>query len=172
MHSPQKILLNSSIIVYPTSADPPTYGHADLINRVYDKFEKIYWVTADSIQKKNYFPIDLRLKMMQEYQKYYNWKNVVLDNVSSSIASYAVKKKAGFLLRGIRNHGDFSFEFELATGNRVIAPLLETLFILAKPEFCTISSSIARELLFLNENTKSYLLPSVAKKAQEYLKNK
>ena len=162
--------MKNSIIVYPTSSNPPTYGHADLIQRVHKNFDKIYWVTAKSIEKKNYFPAEVRIEMMQDYLEHYGWSNVFLDCIQGSIARYAQKLSAQFLLRGIRKHGDFSFEFELATGNRSIAKNLETLCILSRPEFCSISSSIARELLYLKEDTKNYLLPSVAQKAKEYLK--
>ena len=44
-------------IIYPTSSNPPTYGHADLINRVCKKFNKIYWVSSSS----------LKSSLMQEY---------------------------------------------------------------------------------------------------------
>ena len=161
--------MSKSIIVYPSSSNPPTYGHADLIQRVRGKFDKIYWVSADSIEKENHFSSELRLSMMRDYFVHYGWDNVILDYTKSSIARYAQSKNAHFLLRGIRNHGDFSFELELATGNRAIVKNLETICILARPEFCSISSSIARELLRLGEDTSSYLLPSVALKAQKSL---
>lgn len=161
--------MKETIIIYPTSSNPPTYGHIDLIQRVHNKFDKVYWVTAESIEKKSYFPIKLRLEMMQDYLTHYRWKNVFLDCVRGSIARYAQEKQAHFLLRGIRNHGDFSFEFELASGNRCIVEDLETLCILARPQFCSISSSIARELLRLDEDTSNYLLPVVAQKAKKKL---
>jgi pantetheine-phosphate adenylyltransferase len=162
--------MKESIIVYPTSSNPPTYGHADLIKRVHKKFDKVYWVNAENMEKKNYFSKKLRLAMMQDYLEHYQWENVILDYTKNSIARYAKGKNAQFLLRGIRNHGDFSFEFELATGNRAIIQDLETLCVLARPEFCTISSSIARELLRLKEDTSAYLLPQVAEKAKKNLK--
>ena len=57
-------------------------------------------------------------------------------------------------------------EFELATGNRSICNEIETFCILASPEYCSTSSSIARELLRLEEDT--YILPSVAE-AKPYI---
>ena len=52
-------------IIYPTSSNPPTYGHADLINRVCKKFNKIYWVAAESYEKKIIFPKEIRLAMIE-----------------------------------------------------------------------------------------------------------
>ncbi len=156
-------------IIYPTSSNPPTYGHADLINRVCKKFNKIYWVAAESYEKKIIFPKEIRLAMMQEYLDHYQWKNVILDYTNGSIVRYAISKKTYLILRGIRNHGDFTSEFELAMGNRSICNEIETFCILASPEYCSTSSSIARELLRLEEDTQKYLLPSVAKKAKSYL---
>ena len=155
-------------IIYPTSSSPPTYGHADLINRVYDKFDKIYWVAAESYEKKAIFPKEVRLAMMQDYLDHYRWKNVFIEHTKGSIVRYAISKKTYLILRGIRNHGDFTSEFELATGNRSICNEIETFCILASPEYCT-SSSIARELLRLEEDTQKYILPSVAEKAKPYI---
>ncbi len=156
-------------IIYPTSSSPPTYGHADLINRVYDKFDKIYWVAAESYEKKAIFPKEVRLAMMQDYLDHYRWKNVFIEHTKGSIVRYAISKKTYLILRGIRNHGDFTSEFELATGNRSICNEIETFCILASPEYCSTSSSIARELLRLEEDTQKYILPSVAEKAKPYI---
>ena len=157
------------ILIYPTSSNPPTYGHADLINRLSPKVDKIYWLSAQNREKQDYFSADLKLSMMQDYLDYYNWKNVIIDHTDNSVARYALNKNCNLILRGIRNHGDFTSEFELAEGNRSINEELETLCILARPEFCSISSSIARELLRLGENTTKYLLPSVAEKAKNII---
>ena len=146
-----------------------SYGHADLINRVCKKFEKIYWVAAESYEKKTILPKEIRLAMMQDYLDHFQWKNVVLDCTTGSIVRYAISKKTYLILRGIRNHGDFTSEFELATGNRSICNEIETFCILASPEYCSTSSSIARELLQLDEDTQKYLLPSVAEKIKPYL---
>ena len=151
-------------IIYPTSSSPPTYGHADLINRVCKRFKTIYWVAAESYEKKIIFSKEVRLAMMQDYLDHYQWKNVVIEHTTGSIVRYAISKKIYLILRGIRNHGDFTSEFELAMGNRSICDKIETFCILASPEYCSTSSSIARELLLLKENTRKYLLPSVLRK--------
>lgn len=159
------------IAIYPTSSNPPTYGHANLINRVYKKFDKIYWLAAKSGEKEDYFPAELRTKMMNDYLKNYCWDNVIIEYTEMSVARYAMSKNCKLILRGIRNHGDFTSEFELAAGNRSIYKELETFCILAKPEFSYISSSIARELLRLGEDTSNYLLETVAEKAKTYIKS-
>ena len=44
-------------IIYPTSASPPTYGYADLINlkSVKNLSKEFYWVAAKAMKKKLFY---------------------------------------------------------------------------------------------------------------------
>ena len=162
----------TTAIVYPTSADPPTKGHADILQRIAAKFDIVYWVAADNIRKKKLFSLEERLLLMEEYKKFYKLENVLLDTTESSIVRFAINKNVKFILRGIRNYVDMTFEQELATANRNLCPQIETLFILAKPEYITVSSSLVRELIYLGEQVEQYVIPSVAKKTAELMRKK
>ena len=43
------------IAVYPTSANPPTFGHADILIRAARLFDKVFWSAADNSDKKYFF---------------------------------------------------------------------------------------------------------------------
>ncbi|HSL86615.1 MAG TPA: hypothetical protein VK861_06745, partial [Bacteroidales bacterium] len=57
------------------------------------------------------------------------------------------KKGAGFLLRGLRTAADFEFERAIAQVNKVLAPEIESVFILTIPEHASINSTIVRDII-------------------------
>lgn len=153
--------MKDSIVVYPTSANPPTWGHADIMYRAALKFNTVYWVAANNPNKKLEFPIALRMKMMKAYVEYYKLDNVIVDHFEGTIVRFAIDKKANFLLRGLRNTTDFQAELELAAGNRGICKEIETICFFAKPHYATISSKLIRELAKLGERIDQYVLPNL-----------
>lgn len=156
--------MGEKIIIYPTSANPPTWGHADIMSRASGKFDKVYWVAAKNPYKGLAFSVEERLGMMQAYVDHYQLKNVLVDAFEGAVIRFAEEKGAQFLLRGLRNTTDFQAELELAAGNRGIDKNIETVCLFAKPHFATISSSLIRELASLGERIDQYVLPSIQEK--------
>lgn len=150
------------IIVYPTSANPPTWGHADIMMRASKRFDKLIWSIASNPKKDNQgFSIDEKLKMMKAYVDYYELKNVEVLHCEGAVVRFAKLHGAQFILRGLRNTTDFQMELELAAGNRGIDKNIETICMFSKPHFATISSSLVRELAILDEKIDQYVLPSL-----------
>ena len=54
------------IAVYPTSANPPTYGHADILVRTAKHFDHVYWSAAMNTEKQYIFDAEVRKHMMNE----------------------------------------------------------------------------------------------------------
>lgn len=156
--------MSEKIVVYPISANPPTWGHADIMMRAATHFDKVIWVAATNPSKTYMFTLEERLDMMRAYVKYYKLKNVVICSHEGTIARFAEDMKAQFLLRGLRNSSDYQMELELSVGNRGINKELETICMFAKPHFATISSTLIRELAVLNERIDQYVMPTIAKK--------
>ncbi|MBL0691016.1 MAG: pantetheine-phosphate adenylyltransferase [SAR324 cluster bacterium] len=160
------------IAVYPTSADPPTLGHADILRRAALKFDYIYWVVAINPVKKPFFSLEDRMAMMNEYIEFYKLDNVILDHFEGAIVKYSIKKRASFMLRGMRNTTDFQFEFNLASVNKKINNDVETVSIFADPGLSAINSGVIRELVTLGEDFDDYVIPKVAKKIRNIIKKR
>lgn len=151
------------IIVYPTSANPPTWGHADIMMRAAKQFDKLIWAIATNPKKGSLgFTVEEKIKMMQSYVDYYQLSNVEVLPCEGAVARFAKNHGAQFILRGLRNTTDFQMELELAAGNRGIEKDIETICMFSKPHFATISSSLVRELAMLDEKIDQYVLPSLA----------
>jgi pantetheine-phosphate adenylyltransferase len=160
----QEFCMSKKIIVYPISANPPTWGHADIMMRAAKHFDTVYWVAAINPGKTYMFTLKERLEMMEAYVNYYKLKNVKICPHEGTVARFAEEKNADFLLRGLRNSSDYQMELELSVGNRGISKEVETICMFAKPHFATISSSLIRELAMLNERIDQYVMPKIAKK--------
>ncbi len=149
--------MKEKIALYAISANPPTWGHADIMMRAAKKFDKLYWVFATNPNKSSLFSDDEKTQMMQIYVDYYGLKNVIIDKVEGAVARYAREVSADCLIRGLRSSSDFQYEYELSIGNRGIAKNIETLCMFTKPHYATISSTIVRELASLHEEIKQYV---------------
>ena len=160
------------IAIYPISANPPTYGHADIMVRAAKKFEQLFWVAAVDPDKTTVIPTSTKLEMMEDYVQYHNLTNVKVEYWDGSIVRYAQKKGAQFILRGIRNTKDLSVEMELATGYRGVSAEIETLCLFPNPELVMVSSTMIRQLARVGEQIDQYLLPTVAKKFEACLKGR
>jgi pantetheine-phosphate adenylyltransferase len=52
-----------------------------------------------------------------------------------------------YMIRGIRTVSDFEYEKAIAQMNHALAPDIESIFIVSKPGYSSISSTIVREIL-------------------------
>lgn len=164
--------MKEKIVVYPISGNPPTWGHADIMMRAAQKFDKVYWVAAINPNKGTIFSLEDKKRWMQAYVDYYKLKNVFIAAETGTIIRYAKSVNADFLLRGLRNTSDFQLELDLAAGNRGIEKDIETICMFTKPHFATISSTLVRELALLDEKIDQYVLPSVAKEVVKRMQEK
>ena len=161
-----------TIAVYPMSANPPTWGHADILHRASAHFDTIYWAIGINSKKKYLFSTTDRMEMMQIYVNHYQLENVIIDTYSGVTIRYAEKQNARILIKGLRNLFDFDSELQQATANRGMNPRLETFCLLCRPELSIVSSSLVRELFNLGEDISSYVHPDVEELMKQHLQNK
>jgi pantetheine-phosphate adenylyltransferase len=65
------------------------------------------------------------------------------SNLAVRIAEEA---KASVIIRGLRAGSDFEAELRMAHANRLLAPSIETLFLMTAPEHASTSSRLVREI--------------------------
>ena len=159
------------IAVYPTSANPPTYGHADILMRTAKLFDHVFWSAASNSEKKYIFSQEVRLKMMKEYVKHNNLDNVTVEAFNGSTIRYSQKRKAKVIVKGLRSLDDFQGEFQQAVGNKGIDKDIETFCLFGKPDLFAVSSTLVRELALMGESIEDYVLPSVAKIVNEVIQS-
>ena len=155
--------MSQRIAIYPTSSNPPTLGHADIVQRAAKQFDHVYWAAAVNSEKKYLFTQEQRVQMMQAYINYASLTNVTADAFDGPTVRYAQNKKAQVLIKGLRNINDFHGELQQSIGNKSIDPNLETFCLFGKPELFILSSTLVREVALLGENIDQFVIPPVAK---------
>jgi pantetheine-phosphate adenylyltransferase len=133
------------IAVFPGSFDPFTVGHEAIVLRALSLFDEIIIAIGANALKKSFYPINTRKEMVKEVFK--NEPRVKIDHYEGLTVDYCRKNNAGFLLRGLRTSADFEFERAIAQVNKVMAPDIESVFILTVPEHSHINSSIVKDII-------------------------
>ena len=142
--------------LFPGSFDPFTLGHQDIVERGVTIFNEIVIGIGHNADKNYMFSLDQR-KMFIEQCFQNNPKVKVMDYVGLTI-DFCKSIEANYLLRGVRNNGDFEFEKAIARTNRELSEI-ETVFLLTSVQTSFISSSIVREII-LNKGDYKRFVPN------------
>lgn len=130
--------------VFPGSFDPLTLGHKDIVERGATIFDEIIVGIGHNTEKSYLFSIEKRKEFITQcFQD--NSKVRVMDYQGLTI-DFCKSVGANYLLRGVRNNGDFEFEKAIARTNRELSNI-ETVFLLTSIQTSFISSSIVREII-------------------------
>ncbi|MEI6409054.1 MAG: pantetheine-phosphate adenylyltransferase [Bacteroidota bacterium] len=133
------------IAVFPGSFDPITIGHVDLVRRALPLFDKIIIAVGVNSTKKTLFSLEQRLEWLRIV--FASYQTVEVDHFQNLTAHYCQRIGARFLLRGLRNASDFDYEKTISQLNHIVGGGIETVFLIAQPEYSHISSTIVREII-------------------------
>ncbi len=159
--------------IYPGSFDPITNGHLDIIQRAAHLCTELIVAVLQNSEKQSHFLIDERLDMIKQATE--NLQNVKVRSFEGLSVELCRDEKADCLIRGMRDIGDFRFEWEAAQLNKNLGQV-ETLFLMTNTQYAFLSSSRIREIAKLGgnvahwvpESTHKYLFPiKEIKKEQE-----
>ena len=144
--------------IFPGSFDPFTLGHFDILKRSLSLFDEIIVGVGRNNQKKTMFSEKQRLSFIENCFK--DDKKIKVEAYQGLTIDFCKKVGASFIVRGIRNNGDFEFEKAIARTNRKLSKI-ETIFLLTSAKTSFISSSIVRELILNNGDYKQLVPNSV-----------
>ena len=144
--------------IFPGSFDPFTLGHYDILKRSLSLFDEIIVGVGRNNQKKTMFSEKQRLSFIENCFK--DDKKIKVEAYQGLTIDFCKKVGASFIVRGIRNNGDFEFEKAIAQTNRKLSKI-ETIFLLTSAKTSFISSSIVRELILNNGDYKQLVPNSV-----------
>jgi pantetheine-phosphate adenylyltransferase len=157
------------IAVCPGSYDPITNGHVDVITRVSRLFDEvIVAVVNHSTRKTGLFSLEERLQFIAVATAHL--ESIRVEPFDTLVVEYAQRVGASAIVKGLRAISDFEYEFEMNQLNRKQAPEIESLYIMASPEFSFLSSSGVKELATFGGNVDSYVHEVVARRLQEELR--
>jgi pantetheine-phosphate adenylyltransferase len=149
-------------VVCPGSYDPVTNGHLDIITRAAAVFDRvIVGVVNNPVRKSGtLFGADERRGFLEEATA--NLENVEVQVFAELLVEFARNNGASAVVKGLRAISDFEYEFEMAQLNRLLAPEIESIYIIASPNYSFLSSTGVRELATFGGDVSELVPPSVA----------
>jgi pantetheine-phosphate adenylyltransferase len=132
------------IAVFPGSFDPFTIAHQDLIKRALPLFDKIYIAIGINSSKVGMMDVDSRKISISEL--YSNNDQVEVSFYNGLTVDYCQSIGANYIIRGVRNGTDLDYENIIAQNNLILAPQIETYFLLSRSGEAHISSTIVRDI--------------------------
>ena len=158
-----------SVAVCPGSYDPVTNGHLDVIRRaagLYD--EVIVAVVNRSVRKsKAIFGIEDRVGFIERATA--DLPNVRVEPFSTLVVDFAHEKGARAIIKGLRAISDFEYELEMNQLNRRQNPEIESVYLMASPQYSFLSSSGVKELATFGGKIDDLVPEEVAGRLQEQM---
>ena len=141
--------------VFAGSFDPITRGHEDIVLKAMPLFDQIIIAIGVNIDKKSAFPLEDRIKWIENtFAEYPKVKVVSYEGLTVDLCK---KMNANFIIRGLRNTTDFEYESIIAEANKKLNPDIETVFLLSDPNLRCISSTVVRDLIKNNADLKGFI---------------
>lgn len=154
--------------VFAGSFDPITLGHESVIRRALPLFDRIIVAIGVNSEKNNMFPLEVRLDFIREL--FSDEPRIQADSYTELTADYCRSHKARYLLRGLRTAADFEFERIVGLSNKLLAPDMETIFLLTDNACSYINSSVVRDILKHKGDPSRFLPGKVASMVREYFR--
>ena len=156
--------MNTAIV--PGSYDPVTYGHVDVIQRAASIFDRVVvGVVRDPHHKSTMFTVDERVEFLRDALD--GVENVEVDVFSELVVEFARRWGAKTMVKGLRVISDFEWEFQMNHLNRLLAPEIETMYVMASPQFSFVSSSGVKEIASFGGKVDELVPAAVAKRFTE-----
>jgi pantetheine-phosphate adenylyltransferase len=152
--------------ICPGSYDPVTNGHVDVIQRAASIFDRVVvGVIRDPQHKQTLFPVEERVAFLEGALA--NVENAVVDVFSELVVDFARKHRAETMVKGLRVISDFEWEFQMNHLNRLLAPEIETVYVMASPQYSFVSSSGVKEIAAFGGRVDELVPRAVAKRFEE-----
>jgi pantetheine-phosphate adenylyltransferase len=157
------------IAICPGSYDPITNGHLDVIARAAEMFDEVVVAVVNlPIRKgKTLFDVSERLEFIREATV--DLENVRTEAFDTLVVDFARKVGAKAVVKGLRAISDFEYEFEMNQLNRRQAPEIESLYLMASPQYSFLSSSGVKELATFGGSIEELVPERVAVRLKEEL---
>ena len=141
--------------VFPGSFDPITKGHIDIIKRAAKLCDELVVLVMKNSDKNTLFSVDERVMLTNMAVS--SLKNVSVHQHDGLTIEFAESYGVDAIIRGVRNTTDFNLESNIAAVNSKLAQNIETVLLIAKPEFAHVSSSAVKELALYNVDLTEYI---------------
>ena len=157
------------VAVCPGSYDPITNGHIDVITRAAEIFDEIIIAVVNASVRKDrsLFAAEERVDFIERATSHLG--NVRVDTFDILVTEYARSVGATAIVKGLRAISDFEYELEMNQLNRHLAGDIESVYLMASPQYSFLSSSGVKEIATFGGDVSDLVPDEVARRLQEAL---
>ena len=94
-------------------------------------------------------------------------ENVTVDVFHELVVDFARKHDAKTMVKGLRVIADFEWEFQMNRLNHLLAPEIETMYVMSSPQYSFISSSGVKEIASFGGKVDELVPEAVARRFRE-----
>ncbi|HEV3034177.1 MAG TPA: pantetheine-phosphate adenylyltransferase [Solirubrobacteraceae bacterium] len=159
-----------SVVVCPGSYDPITNGHLDVIRRAASLYDEVVVAVVNRSVRKSgaLFGIDERVSFIEHALA--DLDGVRVEPFSTLVVDFARRIGAKAIVKGLRAISDFEYELEMNQLNRRQDPEIESVYLMASPQYSFLSSSGVKELATFGGKIDDLVPDEVARRLQEELR--
>ncbi|MUH52573.1 MAG: pantetheine-phosphate adenylyltransferase [Actinobacteria bacterium] len=144
-------------MLYPGSFDPLHLGHLDIVEQGLELFGQVVVVALHNPSKPSgVFTIDERMSMMRASLAHL--PGVRVERFHGLAVDASAEFGTDFILKGLRNAGDFEIEQQMAHTNHSVSGV-RTVYVPCRPDQVFISSRFIREIAQYGGDV-SHLVPA------------
>lgn len=157
--------------IYPGSFDPVTLGHLNIIKRAAAMFDEVVVAVMVNSRKRGngLFTPEERVELIRKVTC--GIPNVAAEWSDELLASYARRKRARVLVKGLRAVSDYEAEIQMAMINSKLYSKLDTIFLYTSPKYAYLSSTVVKEMAFYGADLSDFvpreIISDVNQKVQE-----
>jgi pantetheine-phosphate adenylyltransferase len=158
--------------ICPGTYDPVTNGHLDIIGRAANVFERVVVGVVNQPTRKEttLFSAEERRAFLDDAVSRNGLANVEVEIFSILLVELAREHGAAAIVKGLRAISDFEYEFEMNQLNRKLAPEIESVYIIASPDYSFLSSTGVKEMATFGGDVSDLVPAGVATALAERLK--
>jgi pantetheine-phosphate adenylyltransferase len=160
---------NRGAAVCPGSYDPVTYGHLDIIGRAAQVFDQLIVGVVNRPMRKQttVFSAEERVSFIETEVSEYG--NVQVKPFDTLLVDFAREHGAKAIVKGLRAISDFEYELEMNQLNRQLAPDIESIYLMASPQYSFLSSSGVKEIATFGGDVSELVPEPVSRRLKEAL---
>jgi pantetheine-phosphate adenylyltransferase len=160
---------DNRIAVCPGSYDPVTLGHIDVITRAAAMFDELIVAVVNASVRKSsaLFTAEERIGFIERATSHL--PNVRVEPFSTLVVEFARDRGARAIVKGLRAISDFEYELEMNQLNRHMAPDVESVYLMASPQYSFLSSSGVKEIATFGGDISDLVPEEVARHLKEAL---
>ena len=161
---------DNRVAICPGTFDPVTNGHLDVIARASAMYDKVIVAVVNLPWRKGrtVFSAEERVGFVRNATR--DLGNVDVEPFSNLLVDFARDRGAMAIVKGLRAISDFEYELEMNQLNRRQDPEIESVYLMASPQYSFLSSSGVKELATFGGRIDDLVPDEVAQRLQEELR--